>query len=135
MTYLTSRLMNFATGSNTRQRRLSAHGASASAATTPETRATARTVCALRLIAVPRPLARREGVMGNFDESEVMDAATCRQALALLVDALGDFEGMDDPPQGFSPKLDRLRVAFRMGRDALRSSGLACEVVQTGASQ
>ena len=61
------------------------------------------------------------GVMGNFDESEVMDAATCRQALALLVDALGDFEGMDDPPQGFSPKLDRLRAAFRMGRDALRT--------------
>ena len=54
--------------------------------------------------------------MGNFDESEVMDAATCRQALSLLVDALGDFEGMDDPPQGFSPKLDRLRAAFRMGR-------------------
>ena len=59
--------------------------------------------------------------MGNFDESEVMDAATCRQAPSLLVDALGDFEGMDDPPQGFSPKLDRLRVAFRMGRDALRT--------------
>ena len=52
---------------------------------------------------------------------EVMDAATCRQALNLLVDALGDFEGMDEPPGGFVPKLDRLRIAFRMGRDALRT--------------
>ena len=44
-----------------------------------------------------------------------------RQALNLLVDALGDFEGMDEPPGGFVPKLDRLRIAFRMGRDALRT--------------
>lgn len=63
---------------------------------------------------------------------EVMDAATCRQALSLLVDALGDFDGMDEPPQGFNLKLDRLRVAFRMGRDALTTrstptTGDGCE--------
>lgn len=50
---------------------------------------------------------------------EVMDAASCRQALSVIVGALADFDGIDEPPMGYSPKLDRLRVAYKLGCKAL----------------
>ena len=56
----------------------------------------------------------KEGVYGK-----VLGAATCRQALTVLVGALSAFDGMEEPPQGYSPKLDRLRRAYRDARKAL----------------